>query len=128
MVLFELLQLVGFFLDYLRVEYLWHAPIMPLTNRNGIRSRGSRTHADEPFVGIGSCGEEGLGHLLVGGGGGPKAEAGDGPSRVNGSEQAKVYRYQPMLLDQPMSAFPASHPCPRRLQLRMGIAELSRAS
>ena len=36
MVPFELLQLVGFFLDYLRVEYLWHAPIMPLTNRNGI--------------------------------------------------------------------------------------------
>jgi hypothetical protein len=25
-----------------------------------VRSRGSRTHADEPFVGIGSCGEEGV--------------------------------------------------------------------
>jgi len=37
MVLFELLQLVGFFLNYLRKEHLWHAPIMPLTNRNGIR-------------------------------------------------------------------------------------------
>ena len=42
-------------------------------------------------MGIGSCGEEGLGHLLVGGGGGPKAEAGDGTSRVNGSEQAKAF-------------------------------------
>src|SRR5215204_4301660 len=36
MVLFELLQLVGFFLDYLRIAYLWHVLIMPLTNRNGI--------------------------------------------------------------------------------------------
>jgi hypothetical protein len=35
-VLFELLQLVRVFLDYLRIEYLWHALIMPLTNRNGI--------------------------------------------------------------------------------------------
>src|SRR5215212_7436911 len=39
MVLFELLQLVGFFLDYLRVEYLWHALIRPLTNRNGMREK-----------------------------------------------------------------------------------------
>src|SRR5215217_1828558 len=36
MVLFELLQLARVFLDYLRIEYLWHALIMPLTNRNGI--------------------------------------------------------------------------------------------
>jgi hypothetical protein len=35
--------------------------------------------------------------------------------------------YHPRLLDQPMSACPASHPCPRRLQSRTGIAELSRA-
>jgi hypothetical protein len=35
-VLFELLQLVRVFLDYLRIEYLWHALIMPLTNRNGM--------------------------------------------------------------------------------------------
>jgi hypothetical protein len=38
MVLFELLQLVRVFLDYLRIEYLWHVLIMPLTNRNGIKS------------------------------------------------------------------------------------------
>jgi hypothetical protein len=38
-VLFELLQLVRVFLDYLRIEYLWHALIMPLTNRNGIKLR-----------------------------------------------------------------------------------------
>ena len=30
-------------LDYLRIEYLWHALIMPLTNRNGIR--GARVSA-----------------------------------------------------------------------------------
>jgi hypothetical protein len=29
---------VRVFLDYLRIEYLWHALIMPLTNRNGIRN------------------------------------------------------------------------------------------
>ena len=39
MVLFELLQLARVFLDYLRIEYLWHVLIMPLTNRNGIRER-----------------------------------------------------------------------------------------
>jgi hypothetical protein len=36
MVLFELLQLMRVFLDYLRIEHLWHVLIMPLTNRNGI--------------------------------------------------------------------------------------------
>src|SRR5215212_6090679 len=36
MVLFELLQLARVFLYYLLIEYLWHAFIMPLTNRNGI--------------------------------------------------------------------------------------------
>ena len=36
--------------------------------------------------------------------------------------------YQPRLLDQPMSARPASHPCPRRLASRTGIAELFSAS
>src|SRR5215212_5594996 len=30
--------------------------------------------------------------------------------------------YHPRLLDHPMSARPASHPCPRRLQSRTGIA------
>jgi hypothetical protein len=37
-VLFDLLQLARVFLDYLRMEYLWYALIMPLTNRNGIRT------------------------------------------------------------------------------------------
>jgi hypothetical protein len=40
-VLFELLQLVRVFLDYLRIEYLWHALIMPLTNRNGMSGSGA---------------------------------------------------------------------------------------
>jgi hypothetical protein len=35
--------------------------------------------------------------------------------------------YHPRLLDHPMSARPASHPWPRRLASRTGIAELSRA-
>src|SRR5215216_566512 len=39
MVLFELLQLARVFLYYLRIEYLWHALIMPLTNRNGIMAK-----------------------------------------------------------------------------------------
>jgi hypothetical protein len=38
MVLFELLQLFLIFLDYLRIKYLWHVLIMPLTNQNGIRT------------------------------------------------------------------------------------------
>jgi hypothetical protein len=36
--------------------------------------------------------------------------------------------YHPRLLLQPTSAHPASHPCPRRLASRVGIAELSSAS
>ena len=36
--------------------------------------------------------------------------------------------YHRRLLDQPMSACPASQPAPRRLASRMGIAELSGAS
>ena len=36
--------------------------------------------------------------------------------------------YPPRLLDQPMSAYPASHPVPRRLASLTGIAELSNAS
>jgi len=37
MILFEFLKLMRVFLDYLRIEYLWHVLIMPLTNRNSIR-------------------------------------------------------------------------------------------
>src|SRR5215203_5851140 len=50
MVLFELLQLVGFFLDYLRIAYLWHVLIMPLTNRNGIRRSGDEPEASDQGV------------------------------------------------------------------------------
>jgi hypothetical protein len=56
-----------------------------------VRSRGSRAHADEPFVGIGSQGEEALGHLLIGGSGGPEAQAADDPGRVDGGEQAEAF-------------------------------------
>src|SRR5215210_454665 len=56
-----------------------------------VGSRGSRTHADEPFVGIGSQSEEGLCQRLVGGGGGPEAEAADDSGRGNGGEQTKAF-------------------------------------
>jgi hypothetical protein len=38
MALFELLQCARVFLDYLRIDYLWHVLIMPLIKRNGISS------------------------------------------------------------------------------------------
>ena len=87
-----------------------------------------RAHADEPLIRSGSHSEEGFCHLLVGGGSSSEAEARYDPARVDGTQQAKAYRYHPRLLDHPMSACPAIHPCPRRLQSRVGIAELSRAS
>ena len=40
MLYFELLKLMRVFLDYLRIEYLWHVLIMPPTNRNGMISIG----------------------------------------------------------------------------------------
>src|SRR5829696_2683830 len=51
MVLFELLQLTRVFLDYLRIEYLWHIFIMPLTNRNGICSLRSSCMRARPGKG-----------------------------------------------------------------------------
>src|SRR5829696_8243590 len=41
MILFEFLKLMRVFLDYLRIEYLWHVLIMPLTNRNSITTTPS---------------------------------------------------------------------------------------
>jgi hypothetical protein len=52
MVPFELLQFVRVFLNYLRIEYLWHVLIMPLTNRNGITSL--EVGGIEPHVWIGA--------------------------------------------------------------------------
>jgi hypothetical protein len=51
MVLFELLQLMRVFLDYLRIEYLWHVLIMPLTNRNGITQKVAQrcNSRDNPY-------------------------------------------------------------------------------
>jgi hypothetical protein len=56
MVLFEFLQLFRIFLDYLWVEYLWHALIMLPINRNGIiRTKWSFftpfAHSREPELG-----------------------------------------------------------------------------
>ena len=71
--------------------------------------------------------EESLSQRLVGSGGGPKTKARDHSGGLDGGEQRESLVNQPRLLDQPMSARPASHPYPRRLASRTGIAEVSRA-
>jgi hypothetical protein len=67
-----------------------------------VRSRGSRTHADEPFVGIGSHGEEGLKAICWSAvEAAPKQKPLMTP--VGSTEVSKLKpSYQPMLLDQPM--------------------------
>ena len=90
-------------------------------------SRAERSRADEPPVRGGPHGEEGLRQSLVGGGGGPETEAPNDPGGSVAVSRLKP-SYHPMLLDQPTSAWPASHPAPRRLQSLVGIAELSSAS
>jgi hypothetical protein len=55
-----------------------------------VGSRASRAHADEFSVRVGSEGEEGFRHLLVGCGSSSEAEAGYDPGRVDGGEQAKA--------------------------------------
>jgi hypothetical protein len=42
MVLFQFLEVIELFGNYLRVEYLCHAFIMPSTKRNGITTRHSQ--------------------------------------------------------------------------------------
>jgi hypothetical protein len=49
-VLLKLLQLMRVFGDYLWIEYLWHVPIMPLTNRNGIRMLTSENSEQAKFA------------------------------------------------------------------------------
>jgi hypothetical protein len=49
MLFFELLQLLGIFLDYLWVVYLWHKHIMPSLNRNGITLQNP---SGEPLVAL----------------------------------------------------------------------------
>jgi hypothetical protein len=83
---------------------------------------GRRPYAPQPKVREGSEGEEGFCHLLVGGAGGPEAEAGDYPGGIHRDEQTETLVPSLRLLLQPTSAEPASHPCPRRLASRVGIA------
>ena len=59
MVLFELLKLMRVFLDYLRIEYLWHILIMPPTNRNGISCNPSADGLLEAANGVPSDAVEG---------------------------------------------------------------------
>ena len=54
-----------------------------------IRSRGSRTHTDEPLVRLSPHGEESLRQLLVGGGGGCETKAGNDPRGIDRGEQAE---------------------------------------
>src|SRR5919112_1088644 len=42
MVLLQFLEIIDIFGDYLGVEYLWHASIMPSTKRIGIKGRDRR--------------------------------------------------------------------------------------
>src|SRR5215211_1779137 len=55
-----------------------------------VRSRGSRTHTEEPLVRLSPHGEESLRQLLVGGGSGRETEAGNAPRGIDRSEQAKA--------------------------------------
>jgi hypothetical protein len=67
-----------------------------------VRSRRSRTHADEPFVGIGPHGEEGLKAICWSA---VEAAPKQKPvmTLVGSAEVSKLKpSYQPMLLDQPM--------------------------
>jgi hypothetical protein len=50
MVLFQFLEVVYLFGDYLRVKYLCHAFIMPSTKRNGITKRGPCSQCGRSLV------------------------------------------------------------------------------
>jgi len=93
-----------------------------------VGSRGDRSYTGKASVRLSPHSKESLGHLLVGGRGGSKAQTRDDSSGICSGEQRKAFVPSPRLLDHPMSACPASHPCPVRLQSRVGIAELSSAS
>ena len=93
-----------------------------------VGSRGDRAYTRKTSVRLSPHSKESLGHLLVGGGGPSKAETRDDSGGICSGEHRKAYRHHPRLLDHRMSARPASHPCPLRLQSRVGIAELSSAS
>jgi hypothetical protein len=54
--------------------------------------------------------EERLRQRLVGCRGGTEAKARDHSGGLNGTQKGEAHRYQPRLLDQPMSAYPASQP------------------
>ncbi len=56
-----------------------------------VRSRAQRSRADEPSVRGGPHGEESLRQSLVGGGGGPEAEAPHDPRGICSSEQAEAF-------------------------------------
>jgi hypothetical protein len=57
MMFFELLQLARILLYYLRIEYLWHVFIMPLTNRNGIIAVACTTAIYQEMGGAGLSGQ-----------------------------------------------------------------------
>jgi hypothetical protein len=93
-----------------------------------VGARGDRSYTAKASVRLSPHSKESLRHLLVGGGGGSKAETRDDSGGICSGEQRKAFVPSQALLDHPMSACPASHPCPLRLQSRVGIAELSSAS
>jgi hypothetical protein len=116
-------------MDHLRSVALQPAPVVLYSLEaliGHVESREGRAHADEPGIGSGPQREEGLGQGLVGGGGRAETETRYHPAGPTAASREKP-SYHPMLLDQPMSASPASPPCPRRLASLTGMAELSSA-
>src|SRR3954452_21578838 len=64
-------------------------PFEALVGHIRAREEG-RAHTRKPWIWPGSYGEEGLCHLLVGGGGGCETEARDHPTGIDGGEQAEA--------------------------------------
>src|SRR5215218_6551232 len=75
-----------------------------------VGSQEGRACAFEPRVGISPQREEGLVQWLIGGRGRAETETRYYPGGLYSGQKREAHRYHPMLLDQPMSACPASQP------------------
>jgi hypothetical protein len=90
-------------------------------------SRADQTHTDQFGVRLSSQGEEGLRQLLVGSGSSPETEACNDLGGICCGEQRKALIPSQTIGPTNVSVAGQPSPCPRRLQSRTGIAELSRA-
>ena len=89
-----------------------------------VGSREGRAHADEPRVGVGLTAKKVSAKGWSAVEAQPKQKPVITPVGPTATSREKT-SYYPILLDQPMSAFPASHPCPRRFASLASMAELS---